>query len=926
MSTHTFGDYFQTENQVAETPVKFAIDADSIPASVFGLSAYDAEIAISGRIDRDRAMQVPAVNKSVNLISGSAGSLPLIFVAPDNTHIKSTFFAQPELDIPRSVTMNNTFTDLLLEGVAWWLVTKRDARGYPAAIRRLDPRSVNVTEQGKVYYTRKGHTGTITEWPEDKDLIRFDSPRGPLLKEASRAIRTLQNLEAAAQRFAGGIPPIDILSAKDGVDPGSDDDIKAAVEAYNAAKRAGNGTVWMPHWINHETNAFSPEQLQMADARNHAVLEIARATGVDAEELGVSTTSRSYFNAQDREMHFLKYTMGPFIRAVEDRLSMGDVTPRGYTARFDTEDFLRVDTKTRYETYEIGKRIGAITHEEIREAEHKPMTAAPETVEEINESVENTENFSSTNEPEHITFAAHEFRVDKESRTIEGLIVPFGAKPIDGRDFNFSKGDLKWKDPSRVKMNLNHDSATSFGVATHLEETDRGIVGKFKIAEVPNGDTALSLATSGVWDGLSIGAFKSDDGYLLSHVALTPEPAFEDARTTSVNASADERAMANENENANASAGVNDTGINKKEERTIMEINNDNVTAAVDGPVVIPAAPVVASVKESPLYVFDGKSHEHDLSGDLFASFRFNDGSATQRLEKFMAETFAVDSADVNDVNPTGYRPDLYVDYIEKNAPVYKALYFGDCGATPFTVPAFDSASNLVSDHVEGSEPSGGSFAVKTQLTVTPATLSGMFEITREVIEQGGNPQVSGLIWKQVMRAYAENLETKAAALINGGAFAELGTVIDLTPATGTVGDQAEAALVNAVFIDGAAGWSDVLTHRDLFSKLANENAADGRKRFPSISPQNATGTVSSKYRSIEVNGYNLVPASTLGATGVNNKSFVGDFSYVPFWASAPQRIALSETVAYGLRVGVFGWHAGAVLDVNRVRKITTAA
>lgn len=892
--------------EAQETLSQFAVDATDIPPAFLGLSGYDAEIAISGPIDRTRAMQVPAVNKSVNLISGSAGSLPLVFVAPDNTRVASTFFAQPEKNIARSVTMNNTFEDLLLEGVAWWLVTERDARGYPSAIVRLNPRDVNVTQEGKVYRTVKGHQGMVSEWVQDKDLIRFDSPRGALLKDASRAIRTLLELEQAAQNLAMGLPPIGILTPKNGVDPIDDTSITQALTNLRDAKRNGKGDIYIPADFEYNTNSFNPEQLQMSEARQHAVLEIARATGVDGEELGVSTTSRTYFNAQDREMHFLRHVIGPFIAAVEDRLSMGDVTPRGWRARFDTNDFLRVDQKTRYETYEIGLRIGALTHEEMRKAEHLPITPAPETVKEINESVEDTENFSADDKSEHITFAAEQFSVDKESRTIEGLIVPFGAKPIDGRDFNFSKGDLKWSKPSNVKLNLNHDMATAFGVATSLEETENGIVGKFKIAEVPDGDHALSLAASGVWDGLSIGAFKQEEGYLLSHVALTPEPAFEHARTTAVNASAN-------TEEVEATAG-NDTGLINKRDND-MNIGNEN-----DVPEVISAAPVVASVKESPLYIFDGNTHEYEFSTDLFAASK-GDSEAKQRIAKF-----AVESSNVDDLNPVGYRPDLYVDYIEKSAPVYKALYVGGLNSgTPFVLPKFNSASGLVANHVEGSEPGQGAFSATSQ-TITPSAVSGQYKITREVVDAGGSPQVSALIWRQVQRAYAEAMEVKAAALLNGASLAELKTAIDLSPASGTVGDQAESAFAEAVFIDGATGWGDVLAHRDLYLALANENAADGRKRFPSINPSNATGTVSSKFKSIDVNGYNLVPAATLGATGVNMKSFVGDFSYAPFWASAPLRIELAETVAFGVNVGVFGYTAGAITDTNRLRKITTAA
>jgi hypothetical protein len=41
--------------------------------------------------------------------------------------------------------------------------------------------------------------------------------------------------------------------------------------------------------------------------------------------------------------------------------------------------------------------------------------------------------------------------------------------------------------------------------------------------------------------------------------------------------------------------------------------------------------------------------------------------------------------------------------------------------------------------------------------------VSGKVEITREAFDQGGNPQMSGLIWRQMTRGYYEALEAYAS-------------------------------------------------------------------------------------------------------------------------------------------------------------------
>jgi phage portal protein BeeE len=88
----------------------------------------------------------------------------------------------------------------------------------------------------------------------------------------------------------------------------------------------------------------------------------------------------------------LDFTLTAYVAAVEQRLSMRDVLPRGYKAKVNFDGFLRSDTKTRMETYQIGKEVGAYVDDEIRELEDRPsLTSAqksemqPQPMEPVNE-------------------------------------------------------------------------------------------------------------------------------------------------------------------------------------------------------------------------------------------------------------------------------------------------------------------------------------------------------------------------------------------------------------------------------------------------------------------------------------------------------------------------------------------------------------
>jgi hypothetical protein len=82
---------------------------------------------------------------------------------------------------------------------------------------------------------------------------------------------------------------------------------------------------------------------------------------------------------------------------------------------------------------------------------------------------------------------------------------------------------------------------------------------------------------------------------------------------------------------------------------------------------------------------------------------------------------------------------------------------------TPFTVPKFSSASGLVGDHTEGTEPTPGAFAA-TGPDDHPGAMSGKIEINREVWDQGGSPQADGIIWGEMLNGWYEAIEAKIAA------------------------------------------------------------------------------------------------------------------------------------------------------------------
>lgn len=355
----------------------FAIDAAAVPAAIFGLASYEDVISPVARISRAEAIQVPGVKRARDLVCGTLGGLPLRYLDARFDDSTNQLFQQPERDVPRSVTMTRLFEDLFFEGVGWWRITGFDYRGYPSQVVRLDPRSVDVRTDQRVYVSRNGRSqGTATEYVPDSELIRFYSPNDALLDAGARAIRTCLKLDAAAARSADEPMPTGMFTPAEGADPADEDNVVEILDAWAESRRTRR-TAYVNAALNYQPLAWNPEQMQLSDARQHAVLEIARVCGVDPEDLGVSTTSRTYQNSVDRKQALIDFTLAGYINAVQDRLSMGDITPRGYLARFDFSGFIRSDEKTRMETYQIATQLGAYDLDEVRRREELPETVAP---------------------------------------------------------------------------------------------------------------------------------------------------------------------------------------------------------------------------------------------------------------------------------------------------------------------------------------------------------------------------------------------------------------------------------------------------------------------------------------------------------------------------------------------------------------------
>jgi len=996
-------------------PVRQQFAAETPPRPIAELLLQMSGAGLLPRVGRAEALSVAPVLRARNLIC-SIATLPLIQFDLDWNRERLPLLEQIDPDVPNVVTLAQTVEDLLFEGISWWEITAWDSADYPVYARHLDHSSVSLQPPGgrtPAYlpggYDPRGAVIYFDGRPiPAKRVIRFDSPNPGLLTAAGRAIRSAVLLDTTSALYADNPRPLDFFSPSEGADPADDKVIEQLLNDW-AAWRKKRVTGYVPAAVKYNTvDVPTPAEMQLAEQQKQAHLAIANAAGIDPEDLGISTTSRTYQNGVDRRQDRINDTLSPYMAAITDRLSMPDVTRRGRRVHFDLDDYLRADPKTRAEVYSLAKLAGWLHPDEMRTEERlPPLTemqkldlappAPPEPVRSESVPVQ-----AGADDHLHLSFdtPAATFTVDAERRIIEGTVVPYGRDAIaikNGRRWRFQRGSLVFAEISRVKLLRDHDNAQPQGPMIHAEDGPDGMFARFRVGRGPDGDRTLAEAQDQVRDGFSVGvdihtyspdplnpgvqlvAVGGADWYETSVLAL---PAFTGARVTRVAATRDtERQTVADTDTTTdatetvapvsappappvqltndqlqgllavpgvlqAMAGVPAVNAQPAQSQAAaFSLTQEQIGAilatpngrnallglgapAEQRPTVDPTRPQGGTqVREPAPYRFDRKGNltkgTHDFSQDMIKGLRDGDREALNRAETFVRQQFAqfdTDMADVPALNPSINRPDMYVDQKDYKTPLWDAVSKGTLAdMTPFVLPKFNTSSGMVAAHAEGVEPSLGVFTATAQ-TITPSAVSGKVSITREAWDQGGNPQLSGLIWKQMTRAWFEALEASVVTLLEAAAP----TTITIPPAAqdDTLVSYVEAALAGLQFVRGGFRMQDAFAQVDLYQALIGATDADGRKLLPILGPTNAAGRATSLYGSVETGGLAWQPTWALAASGtVSANSYLFDRADVSGWATAPQRLTFDQVEVRYIHVGIWGYKALAITDLTGVRR-----
>ncbi|MFJ3394006.1 phage portal protein [Leifsonia aquatica] len=330
------------------------------------ITAGDFEGAFGStlHVGRSEAMRLPVVSKSRAATAGTIGRLPL-YAQKGRTRVTAqpAILLQPEAGRPLSTTLTWTVDDLIFRPFAWWLVTARDSYNWPTTVKRVPWSKATFDPETGALLSAFGEAVK-----KASDVIQFDSWHGGLLHDGRDVLRRAIAIErTAALAEDNPVPTMELHNI--GEDVTNPEDIDKILDRWIAARRI-RGVAFTNKSIETKVHGVRLENL-LISGRERSDLALVRAMNVPAwvADATISGQSLNYTNRQSRNAELIDLSLSPYMTVIRDRLSLPDVTPRGWVVKFDTDELVRPDLKTRFETYEIGKRAGFITNDQISEWE-----------------------------------------------------------------------------------------------------------------------------------------------------------------------------------------------------------------------------------------------------------------------------------------------------------------------------------------------------------------------------------------------------------------------------------------------------------------------------------------------------------------------------------------------------------------------------
>lgn len=329
-----------------------------------------------GTVSVQQAMKNPAVIRSVALISGVTGRIPLYLRrrGRDGKVVNATDHPLYKVLMHRPNAWQTAHqfkklmqTWLLVHGNAYAQIVR--LRGEVVALNPLHPNRVSVEQQPdfslRYTVTSKndrtlvlGASDILHLWGESEDGVRGHVP----VQQAADVIAShVHSMRAARRIFENGIMTGGELRHKGTLTPAAYERLKASMDDRTGPENAGRWLI-LEEGMEAHAHASTAEDAQLVEWRAGLVEDIARVFGVPRPLLMIDDTSWGS-GIEQLAILFVRFGLAPWFDVWEQGIKIACLRPSEWDdvyADFDERELLRGTIKEQFEAY--AKAAGAGGH------------------------------------------------------------------------------------------------------------------------------------------------------------------------------------------------------------------------------------------------------------------------------------------------------------------------------------------------------------------------------------------------------------------------------------------------------------------------------------------------------------------------------------------------------------------------------------
>lgn len=324
-------------------------------------------------VNESNAFTSSAVLACVTLIADSIASMPMELVRERAGRIEllpaPSVLVKPNQHQTMFEFIHQLTATLALLGCVY-IYAPRRAGELPSEMRVIHPNRVKGytdVDSGEMYYnidnveTRyDARELRAIHWMVLAGQHRGISPLDAQRNTIGMAIAMDRFL---AQFYGDGATPSSVLETDK---PLTDEQARIMRETWEDSHYKRRRPAVLSNGLKWRSITTSAADMQMLEHRESIVRDIARVYRVPLHMIsGTGGDSQTYQNIESMGTNFVRYTLLPWMRRIEDALS--DTLPITQRVRFDAEEFERADLMTRVRAQQVQISSGTLSPNEARQ-------------------------------------------------------------------------------------------------------------------------------------------------------------------------------------------------------------------------------------------------------------------------------------------------------------------------------------------------------------------------------------------------------------------------------------------------------------------------------------------------------------------------------------------------------------------------------